>query len=58
MTAPSHWRVVKAAAHEIDPTWDSEERIERRARMRRRMLREQRAAAGQTPDGRDAASDQ
>jgi DNA-binding XRE family transcriptional regulator len=32
------WRDVKAQTRAIDPEWDSAERVERRARMRREML--------------------
>jgi DNA-binding XRE family transcriptional regulator len=38
MTEPSNWRDVKAKARGVDPTWDSTERVERRAAMRREML--------------------
>ncbi|MDI1463951.1 helix-turn-helix transcriptional regulator [Catellatospora sp. KI3] len=38
MTTPSNWRDVKAKARAADPSWDSEERTARRARMREDML--------------------
>jgi hypothetical protein len=38
MTEPSNWRDVKAKARGVDPTWDSAERVQRRAAMRREML--------------------
>jgi hypothetical protein len=38
MTASSHWRETKATARTTDPTWDTEERVARRARMREEML--------------------
>jgi DNA-binding XRE family transcriptional regulator len=34
----SSWRDVKARARAADPTWDSAERVERRAELRERML--------------------
>ncbi|MEV6526590.1 helix-turn-helix domain-containing protein [Longispora sp. NPDC051575] len=37
-TSPSNWRDVKAKARAIDPTWDTEERVGRRADMRQEML--------------------
>jgi DNA-binding XRE family transcriptional regulator len=38
VSAPSNWRDVKAKARAADPTWDTDERIARRARMREDML--------------------
>jgi DNA-binding XRE family transcriptional regulator len=38
MSTASNWRDVKAKARAADPTWDSEERTTRRARMREEML--------------------
>lgn len=38
MSAASNWRDVKAKARAADPTWDTEERVARRARMREEML--------------------
>jgi len=38
MSKPANWRDVKAKAHRIDPAWDTEERVARRARMREEML--------------------
>lgn len=38
MTAASNWRDVKAKARAADPTWDSEDRVARRARMREEMI--------------------
>jgi DNA-binding XRE family transcriptional regulator len=38
MSTPSNWRDVKAKARAIDPTWDSDERVARRAGMREEML--------------------
>ncbi|HZM78261.1 MAG TPA: helix-turn-helix transcriptional regulator [Candidatus Limnocylindrales bacterium] len=38
MSAASNWRDVKAKARAADPTWDTEERATRRARMREEML--------------------
>jgi DNA-binding XRE family transcriptional regulator len=38
MTTPSNWRDVKARARASDPTWDSAERTERRAKARAQML--------------------
>jgi DNA-binding XRE family transcriptional regulator len=38
MSTPSNWRDVKAKARAADPTWDTEERVGRRARMREEML--------------------
>jgi DNA-binding XRE family transcriptional regulator len=38
MTEASNWRDVKARAREIDPTWDSADRVARRAHMRQEML--------------------
>jgi DNA-binding XRE family transcriptional regulator len=38
MTEPSKWRDVKAKARAIDPTWDTAERVARRAAMRQEML--------------------
>ncbi|GIH09663.1 hypothetical protein Rhe02_77300 [Rhizocola hellebori] len=35
---PSSWRDVKAQARTLDPSWDTQERTERRARMREEML--------------------
>jgi DNA-binding XRE family transcriptional regulator len=38
MTTPSNWRDVKAKARAADPSWDTGERVARRARMREEML--------------------
>src|SRR5829696_659798 len=38
MSTPSNWRDVKAKARAADPTWDSDERVARRAGMREEML--------------------
>lgn len=38
MSTGSNWRDVKAKARALDPTWDSEERAQRRAGMRAEML--------------------
>jgi DNA-binding XRE family transcriptional regulator len=38
MSDISSWRDVKAKVREIDPEWDSSERVTRRARMREKML--------------------
>ena len=38
MTTPSNWRDVKARARAADPSWDTGERVARRARMREEML--------------------
>lgn len=38
MSTASNWRDVKAAARATDPTWGTEERTARRARMREEML--------------------
>lgn len=38
MSSASNWRDVKAKAREVDPEWDTSERIERRGRMREQML--------------------
>ncbi len=38
MSTPSNWRDVKAKARASDPTWDTDERVTRRARMREEML--------------------
>jgi DNA-binding XRE family transcriptional regulator len=38
MSSASNWRDVKAKARAADPTWDTQERTARRARMREEML--------------------
>jgi DNA-binding XRE family transcriptional regulator len=38
MSTGSNWRDVKAKAREIDPEWDSQDRVARRLRMREAML--------------------
>jgi DNA-binding XRE family transcriptional regulator len=38
MSTGSNWRDVKAKARAADPSWDSEERMARRGRMREEML--------------------
>lgn len=38
MSTPSNWRDVKAKARAADPTWDTDERVARRVRMREEML--------------------
>jgi DNA-binding XRE family transcriptional regulator len=38
MTTPSNWRDVKAKARAADPSWDTGERVARRARIREEML--------------------
>ena len=38
MSTGSNWRDVKAKAREVDPEWDTTERVQRRARMREEML--------------------
>jgi DNA-binding XRE family transcriptional regulator len=38
MSKATNWRDVKTKAHAADPTWDTEERVQRRARMREEML--------------------
>ena len=38
MTTPSNWHDVKAKARAADPSWDTGERVARRARMREEML--------------------
>jgi DNA-binding XRE family transcriptional regulator len=38
MNPPSNWRDVKAKARAADPTWDSDERVARRARKREEMI--------------------
>lgn len=38
MSTPSNWRDVKAKARAADPSWDTGERVARRARMREEML--------------------
>jgi DNA-binding XRE family transcriptional regulator len=38
MSKPTSWRDVKATAQAADPTWDTPERANRRARMREEML--------------------
>lgn len=38
MSKASDWRDVKTKARAADPTWDSEERVRRRTRMREEML--------------------
>lgn len=38
MTQSSNWRDVKAKARQTDPTWDTQERLERRAAYRSQML--------------------
>jgi len=38
MAESSKWGDVKARARVIDPTWDSPERVERRAGMREQMI--------------------
>jgi DNA-binding XRE family transcriptional regulator len=38
MSEASNWRDVKAQARAIDPTWDTEDRVARRSRMREEML--------------------
>lgn len=38
MSTSSNWRDVKAKARAADPTWDTEERMSRRSRMREEML--------------------
>lgn len=38
MSKPTTWRDVKTKARAADPTWDTEERVQRRARMREEML--------------------
>ncbi len=38
MSETANWREVKAKAREIDPQWESEPRVVRRARMREQML--------------------
>ena len=38
MSAAANWRDVKAKARTADPSWDAEERVARRARMREEML--------------------
>ncbi|BCJ50578.1 hypothetical protein Asp14428_20530 [Actinoplanes sp. NBRC 14428] len=38
MTEAANWRDVKAKARALDPSWDSNERTERRQRMREQML--------------------
>jgi DNA-binding XRE family transcriptional regulator len=38
MSTPSNWRDVKAKARVAYPTWDTDERVTRRARMREEML--------------------
>lgn len=38
MSTSSSWREVKAKARASDPSWDTEDRVQRRARMREEML--------------------
>ncbi|RZU50524.1 hypothetical protein EV385_2296 [Krasilnikovia cinnamomea] len=38
MTEAANWRDVKVKARAVDPSWDTEERGERRRQMRERML--------------------
>lgn len=38
MSTSSNWRDVKAKARAADPTWDTDERVTRRASMREEML--------------------
>ena len=38
MSTAANWRDVKAKVRAIDPTWDTEERVTRRAQMREEML--------------------
>ncbi|MGW0432577.1 hypothetical protein ACWDV4_08535 [Micromonospora sp. NPDC003197] len=38
MSTGSSWRDVKTKARVLDPTWDSEERTQRRAGMRAEMI--------------------
>lgn len=38
ISAPSTWRDVKAKARQVDPSWESTERVERRAAYRDQML--------------------
>lgn len=38
MSTASNWREVKAKARAVDPSWDTEQRLARRARMREEML--------------------
>ncbi|GGM75951.1 helix-turn-helix domain-containing protein [Dactylosporangium sucinum] len=38
MTGAVNWRDVRTEARAVDPEWDSVERVERRQRMRERML--------------------
>jgi len=38
MTEAANWRDVKAKARAIDPTWDSNDRVNRRQQMRAQML--------------------
>jgi DNA-binding XRE family transcriptional regulator len=38
MGEAANWRDVKAKARAVDPTWDTGDRVARRARMREQML--------------------
>ncbi|MER7457130.1 helix-turn-helix transcriptional regulator [Micromonospora sp. NPDC126480] len=38
MTESRDWRDVKGKARQIDPDWDDPDRVERRSRLRERML--------------------
>lgn len=38
MTEMSNWRDVKARARAVDPTWDNDDRVNRRTTIRERML--------------------
>lgn len=38
MTEASSWRDVKAEARAVDPSWGTQERVERRAAYRSQML--------------------
>lgn len=38
MTESTNWRDVKGKARQVDPTWNTPERVERRGRLREQML--------------------
>jgi DNA-binding XRE family transcriptional regulator len=38
MSTAANWRDVKAKARQVDPDWDSPDRVTRRAAMREQML--------------------